>query len=619
MPLTHNQSSKWFLSFPGQPEIEINPHINQSIWKDERNDQFGFVRKVLGSDIIIKDDKVLGTDAWSQIKSLEERGQCSNVTLRVQLCVNGAFQDFWLGYIPFKSGNYDYDQCKLTITPKPDDVYRTILDGQEKKKNLLLIPNRHQLQLSEGDREDVICTEQAPSNPQTWPLSSPPKALSCGYSSADGWIITKNELYGVTKVSDTPIPLYRAEIKIVTQYSRQVIEQVASPGPEWTEYEPGKWAKPSNTVFDQSQSTNLGTFATAGTTTVSDDGVTSISYNYIRQVWTIIGTNADTGQAIQIDNALDLGSILSFYYPTIPFRSDFFGIDPDGTAPSNGAYSFAASFLQELFFLQASDVVLASAFQNATRFEFDFKNFWEDIKLIFNIILFWDNDNSVMRIEHVSYQNPNVKMDFTIDELKRYLIGRGSYSYDEQEAPIKETFAWKYQTGGLESLADRDFDGGNIDYDPICANGEPEDYIAKRTVTNLAALYDNDEYAADLDKIRDVMVILSTTNGAINSMLGPVGNEPLLNGPLAWSNLLINLHFYERPLPSGVVNDKAATFFTSKYLKEQDQIKAKLCLDDYVTKWDPLNLVTTQIGDGKIKEASYTVPTEKLEFDPMHS
>ena len=61
-------------------------------------------------------------------------------------------------------------------------------------------------------------------------------------------------------------------------------------------------------------------------------------------------------------------------------RSDYFGINPPGTAPSNTAYDYAGDHLQNMLIFDKSDIVRVTASNDATVLTATIRGFLDDIR-----------------------------------------------------------------------------------------------------------------------------------------------------------------------------------------------------------------------------------------------
>ena len=107
-------------------------------------------------------------------------------------------------------------------------------------------------------------------------------------------------------------------------------------------------------------------------------------------------------------------------------------------------------------------------------------------------------------------------------------------------------------------------------------------YAMAFAINNLSYLYNNKAIQDDIDKMVNVTVMISTKGGVINSLLGPIADKTLLNGPMAWSNIIQALYLWERPLKFGNINGgRAFEFLSVKKLKRQPKLGVKLTLSEY--------------------------------------
>ena len=298
----------------------------------------------------------------------------------------------------------------------------------------------------------------------------------------------------------------------------------------------------------------------------------------------------------------------------ITLKSDFFNINADSTAPDNGAYTYAQNYLQELVFLQASDVVRADneEFKNATRFNITFEKFWNNIKHL-NLQMI-DEGNNVLRVEHISYSEENLMLDLTQPKFEKHMVGKSEYSYEQSNIPRKEVFSFKYATG-VEAY---DFDDAFIDYDSNCSNEDEKKYTMAETITNIGYLYSNSSIENDIDKMKGVMCIVSTNSGSINNSTGAITGVSVLNAAMSFANIIQALWLWKRPLMSGNMNGRVTQFLSSTRNKKQTAIQIPMIKSDYFELFKPQDLVRTVIGWGEPVAVKYETPQDILELELNH-
>ena len=320
----------------------------------------------------------------------------------------------------------------------------------------------------------------------------------------------------------------------------------------------------------------------------------------------------DQGNIIEIDNGLGLESVLNqFLSPCgLTLKSDFFGINPDNTHPANKAYDYAKIFYQDIVVYQASDVIRAESNENATILSLSFEQLMKNMAL-FNLEFIRTTNESVLRLEHVSYRRQNRNFDL-VDGNFTWIKGKARGQYDSADKPRFERFSFKYETGS------KDFDGAYIEYDALCSSDDEsnqKDYPLPNLLTNLAFLYENETLQEDLSTQEDAIVFVALDAGAIAQDVGAISGITIANGPLCWANVLANLWLWDRPQASGFVNGHYTIFESSVRDFKQDKLTYKVCMDDFFDEYNEDDQVRSQLGWSDIDGSKYKLPSEQLELN----
>jgi len=582
---------RFFITFPNGT-FEAMPDNATIKIVDEKDKTYGFARKKIATDLIFYNDV---NQTYNNIAAYEKDDSiCIAFPLLIQVRHD---ETTWVNYlqatIPIRSGKVNRDLCRYTVRPRVVDAFTCLLDNHKKEKNLLQIANKQTIAFVQGEIQEHICTQLASNNPSAFVLSQIPSAQCTGITSANGWTITSNILTGVSQIATTPFAQFRVEIKIVSVYKREFVSGVTSPGLGWIAVD-GGFAKPINAKFDTANSTNTAEFVNSGR-------------NEIVQRWVTVGFDNDTNEIDSFDNGVKLEDALDYLLEAcgIEIVSDFFNVRPDDTAPSNKEYQYAANFLHEIMIYQASDIIRASALNNATRMDLSFYELWQNLKR-FNVEMF-DQDGSI-RIEHISYLQKQRGLSL-LGSLYKYIEGRNEFDYDESELPRFEIFKDKYDTFG------RDFDEAKIEYNAECSAVEENDtktIISPNVVCNIEYLYNNALINEDTEKMVKVIVFISTSSNQPITSVGVITNTPGVNRCMAMANIIESLWLHGRPQPSGLVNNKPFVFDTFIKRRKPPKLDVVICLSDYVEQFSASKYVETQLGWCDIDSAEYDTRTKVL-------
>lgn len=258
---------------------------------------------------------------------------------------------------------------------------------------------------------------------------------------------------------------------------------------------------------------------------------------YQNSFWTIGRTNQYID--ITISNTYSLNEILEGIFECTgkTLISNWYGINPDGTAPGNQYYDFANLYCQNMKLVQSFDIIRESALEDS----FDksglisVKDLLSDLLQAHNLVVI--PDDSAIRLEHVTYYTRkgfNAKIydyEFEPLELNKDLIDG-------------ELFSWAINFNNTNFFqADINYRTSNIFSDP----NKPT-YPTKKLVADVFSAINNETYnSSEYEKL----FFLLATDGT--SIIG-------LNRNHAMPNLVTKLHNLNRPLKKGTINGVPTTF-----------------------------------------------------------
>lgn len=273
-------------------------------------------------------------------------------------------------------------------------------------------------------------------------------------------------------------------------------------------------------------------------------------------------------------------------------RSHFFGINATHTAaPSNIAYDFSTAYCQDITIHRKSDVKRPQATNPAKSdvWVMKLKDLLDDFKKIFNV--FWKIDGNDLIIEHISYFEAAAGADYSDKPMPLQLKF-------EDDTPKKELFYW--QDKNIPGA----FNAFPIVYD--CGNGEKE-YQSALFSTDVTGIQDE----ANQEAVQDAgWVLISCRVSGGEYYANTVTDE--VNGAFRWVNLHTNLHKYNRPFGSGLMNGEVTTFLTVQKLKQQPEFAVGLCCNE---GFDPTEYITTLLGQGQIQTATENVLQDTIELN----
>ena len=560
-----NDNHTFILNMPSGA-VQVYPTISSLEYSFEEDDELCAMRQNLDTELIFKNDKN-GVKIFDELFKLEiDKGVCYDVELEIKRkCDDGIEHEAFKGFINFNDGSFDCDTCVARLKVIPDDPYTCITDGWEEDVDLFVEFPSENVEVTNlvGEKQCIIFTENVFNVPISQigyyisQLTGPP---------GPGYVITYTNVTINTSANNPNF----GDLYFQSTYCRQ-----CSPDPL-----PG-WMPDSGQYYFP---------VPVGPLTLEFQAPSS-------QIW-----SSNTGDGIELDNGVYFNDVIERWLNDCNVCSDFFGINPDGTAPNNIAYQYATNYLQNIAMFQPSDVIKASASQNATRFVINYKELWENIKKLFNLKWLYDKDKDCLRLEHITYRTNSKIINLTKDEYAPFLEGMHNYSKDNEDFPKREMW-----TMGISTL-DTKFNNSIINYTNNCATGEEEKCEIELIGSDIASMYDNEDYQGSDFESSGIVLVATDGNGTI------LNN----NEPLAIQCITENLHLWDRPFIEGVMNGNIYTFLGVKKNKNQDTITIPLCCSQFYSEFTPDMDVRTKLskyfGLAEIKEARYLEPSEKLEL-----
>jgi hypothetical protein len=302
-----------------------------------------------------------------------------------------------------------------------------------------------------------------------------------------------------------------------------------------------------------------------------------------------------TGYAVvsTCPNGRILNDVLVNLFSDYTVKSDFFGINPDATNPSNAAYTFATKYLRKLILHQKSDIKRPNSSNLATASAYNItqKSLLEDFQVLFNTR--WTIVGSILRIEHASYFSGGTGLDLSAAPQKMF------FTTDKTDYVEKEYFEY------MDEKSSELFKPYPITYN--CGEGEKK-YKLQNFSTDLVFIYekDNSEVISDAGFVLLSTQIISTKYYVIND-----------NIPLSFPVLHANLHKHARLQPVGYMNDSGTpiSFFTSKKIRQQPAFTVPLCCD---VSFTPTDTITGMDGAAELASAEYDILNDTLKVELLY-
>jgi hypothetical protein len=629
--VTISDSYRWWLDIPGQGRVQVYPMNSSLKWSDSKKKGYRFYQRLLDDNIILMDRPAESIADFQLLMDMERSGRtCERVDVYVDKycdCTSAWVVDWYAGYLRLSKGEWDVSHCTVKIPIEVNDNYTCLTTEWSKDMDIFdygdppedIDPYYGEIQYETCEYDHTITInkivpfEEMLAIVEAYFWDTDNYADDC-IDSTEGWKILKHSY-----IADLEIKLpdlfdwngrMRIKMTIRTQWVREFVSDpthaTTPPGVGWLSVTDG-WARQVPT-----QITDIWTTEMEGGREHITEYFGTNNYDIgLHSVRVVLGLNED-GSSV-FTNGKTLNSVIEDWLSgcDITVISNFFNINPDATNPDNDYYTNAAVDAHALYLFQVTDIARIDETESATIALTNFKKIIDALKMAFNVDIELEGD--VVRIEHVSYWEREVNMDLTQLEFIKWIDGKWKYTYDQAKLPQREEYKW-----GMESdKAGGDFDGWPIEYDNNCVNDTDDpvitEIIANQFITNVRFVINNEDFFDS-----ELLVLVSTTAGVINSAIQPLSGNSKLNGNLALGYLLPRYHTHSRPFKTGFINKNETTFYRSLRLKIQEAISFPMQCDDYMNNYDPAGLIKTQLGAGEIDKATYHEPAGKLTVTLRH-
>lgn len=520
---------------------------------------------------------------YAYFRALYDAGDCTEVTLLIENYCGGAWVTWHEGVIPIFNGDYNASRCEVTFEVKPADVYECANKAFDVRENWLEYAEPATVKTLTGTIETITCHQSG--------VASPGAPMAPGGGPYIMWFYKGCWGSGYTHLQDPDAALAWRPIThlqhyylggtfdVNTTWAREKVTSVGTPsGDGWINIGGTTWVRPVN-VSNPKITTPIG-------------GLELLEQQFEAQ----IVNSAPVSNGRKLSTLLEaVTAALDCDFDSI--ISNFFNINPDATNPSNTPYTYAADNFADVFFFQKSDIVRASASNDATRFTFSMREFVKEIELL-NVYyaITYVAGVKTLRIEHYTYFNGANGTDLTTLDGGKYIVGLDSFK-TESEVPNFESFAWQ------ESYRPK-FLIKRITYPPACATVQGNERTASQLCADFGGLVENPDAG-----LEGFFLMATLDIGGGEYLINTLGGEA--NGAFAWENLLPALWADGRYHLDATANVTGYTVNSVAKTREQSQITIKFCCSD---TFEASELVQTQLGWGEVKSAEQDTETGTLKL-----
>lgn len=548
-------------------------------------DKDGFAYRLL----LTSEFTAIGVD-YAALEALRAADACDDVEFVLKL--DGT--EVWSGQLNMRKARWFPDTCSVKFKPDVEDDYNCLYENWETEKNVLESGSLRTAETLFGTLDEQTCQfdDAAPVVEESYAVAN----VSGCLDDVTTYIIKQFTI----EDRGLGVPAGERFRHTVTWVSERVITTcsggvpVAPPGNDWT------------LVLDDCVGTNTATYGRPPARIFDGEYSAVSGLLWDNRHIIVAEQQADYNQGVLLEDILqDFADDCS-----LTVKSDFFNINPPGTAPSNAAYTAAAA-VQAIIVYQKSDIKRPNASNAATLASLRLKDMLEILANMFQVYWQIENSGADFRIEHISFFDGGNGDDLTVDQPGA-VAGFNAFTYDIDKLAPQDEFTW------MDNTDDEDFRGLPIVYPSSCADPlqEPRQINLNQVFTDLGTVVNDTDNVSDNGLFFMATDLFSGTY-YINRENGELSGEPKLNGHLSWANLHENYHTWGRPLPSGTLNGTPQTFDSYNRSKRQEAVTANYDHTEFFAL-DFTDKIKSELGWGEIAKAGYSARGCALTIELLH-
>jgi hypothetical protein len=602
--------SDWQVYFDSELGLKIVKPLNDDfIFALEQKDKKENLRLNLNTTLVFT-----GED-YQYLQDAVAINQCPEIDVIIKY----RFQEVWRGFLNPRKGTYNQDICRVEIQPTPKDAQFCIDSISDQEVNILqttapqsaffAFPNSvFNVQSCElGEFDNVIIANDE----VIYSVNDQPDFSICGLGAESGW----------SKLTETVLilqvnPNKSFRVRLTITYTREELTLSCNQGQTPATFldftlltnncninNTAVYSRPAVTFLSQV----VGNLITSDEVEPFDplpvDRTLQVKiYGYVGI--DELGNRQRYFRARLFNDVLQ--SLVSECNTTIV--SNFFNINPDGTAPDNDVYDRAQIEAHNLLIWQKSDIKRPLSAQAASIGNMTIKQALEIVG-VFNCSYKLESGN-ILRIEHISYfEDEETEGEDMTTTYPSRVNNRNTYNYQDNELVKFDKFSW------MDVVQDVDFKGEDIQYLNDCSENV-RTYSFSRISTAMGEILENANNFSD-DGFVLASAVLVDGDYIVISDRGKISNQPKLNAPLSFANLHFNYWRYERPFSEGIMNGITTQFITTKKTKQQGVINLPINPDDFFT-YNFRQLIKTGLGWGMPTNITYSASSCLASFNVLH-
>ncbi|WP_187260735.1 hypothetical protein [Pontibacter beigongshangensis] len=606
---------RYFLTIAAE-RLEVFPyeaHKLKLVTAREK-DQIFYRTKLTGEAVFVKSD----FDLLLAVEQSAER--CLEIGFEIEKKCSGVWEVVWKGYFSCNDVKWDLSKCDASVTPLPDDEYRSILENYSKEYNVLpgTTPVSASVKLDlEADFEFLFTNydEQPVQDAGTWAefihmnYWVDPSFLGGDHFNGKIWF---RMLRRLRRENGVPVDLSGGGWSIVAEYP-ETDEAKYAKAPDLYQFKPFDW-------------NSKGNFTRYPELLQIDCGAAYDTSRYINVTALLQGVNLQNGclnmfrkmnedRYVQI--LWDFGTLTysrNRAFTDIVRRLVELTATPDLLPASDVALSRffndelnyvteAPNSLRGMHVASLSDVVGYNSSEPATKADWSLKKLLDTLRSMFRV--YWDIEQGKIRLEHESFYQLQGEKDLTVHE--KHLRGTKSYEYVKEDMP-------RFQRLLFSNAFNQDFEKGEIEYGGVCVTKDEGKDTDETTIT---------EVTTDLEYLitsggntgQKGFVFMLISEGQVLKERGDLSGLFYPNAGLSAANLVKNYYTHNRVLENGAVNRIIRIFKSVKKTRKQATLTVPVCCE----KINPFaRFISTLSANAELESMSYNLITGDAELVLLH-
>ena len=524
-------------------------------------------RKLSGSYLLTGDD-------FHTLAALEKSpNRCEELYLDMERLCSGGYVPEWQGVFSLNEVKWNFSKCQATITPRPNDAYRQIVDNYSKEHNVLQVPVSDSVSAKldfDGQFEFLAIetgTQQDLEDPNTWAVFLEIRHWIQGNLTHKGHREKVDVLFRLVTYRNINALGEADNLNgwdVVDQEGNQVKYAKV---PDLYNFKPYVWGSdedfnkypelkqiPCNAPYDAERYIQATDRCLNIRLKITQDRWMNIIwefgkfyFNRNRKLLNVLQFLIQ--QVSPIAAPLQASELSEFFTSEINYVTE---------QPNK---------LINLLIAQRSDILSWNSSEVSTKGMLSLKSLLEDLRIMFDVHWFL-NASGKFQIEHRAYFEATGTVDLKLPKYALYVAGKNAYEYMTEKMP-------RYQRLVFSNFLNEDFERATIEYSGACVTYTEGQDTDEKTVSRFTTDIEHLLTASGSDK--NGFVLMVQENGEIAKEAGALSGQILVNGHLAATNLIENYWTYGRILYRGEVNNKSKVFKSILKLKKQVDLTVPAC------------------------------------------